>query len=849
MARNWPIAFICALAISLQAPVLHAQGDSSQLWGFGARGDTGGFQSTPSSGASDQLSWVASPVAPGSTGALKIDYTGSKGVNAGVTTSPMPAQPWNVASISAEIYVPPEMTIARLEMGIQVDGAPAATDVVTRPLDVRGGWNLLSWGVHPGALNSPGHKLTFVLRTDDPVPAPLYIDDIRAVQPRIIVDASNVIATFDPVMLWGNNVAYYYPPFFFQDPNPIKLAQDAGYYFFRIPGGLNTDVYHWNGNGVRLPNGSINPAARRPDGTWAVDYSGYAPGFEVKGEASTGDPIFTSQPDFSKQNAFDHSPPVDVNALANWIMGLGPQAQMMVDVNVGTGSSLVATGPNNSIQESDVAAGAQEAAAWVRYFNQQKGYHVKYWEVGNELNPYGAEIGSHVRDSSPQGWHWITADDYATIFRAYARAMKAVDPAIKVAGPVGYMSAFGDASGTTNWIQTFLSRAADVVDVVDIHFYNHGENEAQTLDKPGELQPEVDKIKGWLRQYAPQRADQIGIGASEWGDYNNSYPIGDGLYAADLMGQMAQSQLTFGNVWDIGNIIPDNGQPQPSFGFDALHHESGGWNAGPANGSSNGMFWTNDPNYSRPGRWTLVVDYKGSSGANKALGHDLNGLTINPAANALAVDVFIPSYPGNNTITFWLGIERADGTFDSSGRDQPQQPIWGQWNHILLPLDHSKLKGARRIDVVVDSNLPIVSPLYFANLDTQASLHQPNGRYWAAYMYHHYFSNTLVALDLGTTSRERLAAYASRSPDGSLYLMVVNKDPLSDISIPISIKGYKPAATAQAFTWDDDNYAWDGSSGRAAKDLPPSSKVIGSGTDFTYTFPKYSITAIKLTPG
>src|SRR5579862_8791969 len=143
MARNWPIAFICALVLTLPAAMLHAQGDSSQLWGFGTH-DTAGFQSTPSAGASNQLSWASSPVSPGSSGSLKVDYTGSKGFNAGVTTAALPPQPMNVASISAEVYVPAEVAIARLEMGMQVDGSPAATDVVTQPLNVRGGWNLLS---------------------------------------------------------------------------------------------------------------------------------------------------------------------------------------------------------------------------------------------------------------------------------------------------------------------------------------------------------------------------------------------------------------------------------------------------------------------------------------------------------------------------------------------------------------------------------------------------------------------------------------------------------------------------------------------------------------------------------
>jgi hypothetical protein len=385
--------------------------------------------------------------------------------------------------------------------------------------------------------------------------------------------------------------------------------------------------------------------------------------------------------------------------------------------------------------------------------------------------------------------------------------------------------------------------------LIDIHFYNHGDTEAQTLAKPGELQPEVDKIKGWLKQYAPSRADQVSVGVSEWGDYDNKYPIGDGLYAADLMGQMAQTGLAFGNAWDIGNIIPNNGQMLPSLGFDSLQHRADGWTAAPSNGSSNALSWTNDPSYSRPGHWSLVVDYKGSSGPNASLGRSLQGVSINPAVNALAVDALIPSYPGNNTINFWLRIEKADGSFDDSGRDQPQQPMWGEWNHILLPIDQSRLAGARRLDVVVDSNLPMVSPLYFANLETQQSFYDPNGRYWAAYMYHHYFSNSLLAVDMGLTSRERLVAYASKAADGSMYLMVVNKDPISDMSVPISINGYHPATAAEAYTWDGNNYVLDPGTGRPARNDPPSRKVVGSGVNFTYVFPKYSMTAIKLYPG
>ncbi|MDE3077430.1 MAG: hypothetical protein KGJ86_18585, partial [Chloroflexota bacterium] len=250
----------------------------------------------------------------------------------------------------------------------------------------------------------------------------------------------------------------------------------------------------------------------------------------MNGEGATGDALSTSQPEFASLNAYGHSPPVDVQQLAHWILGLGPQAQMMVDVNVGTASPLVATGPDNTLQESDVAAGAQEAAEWVRFFNQRMGYHVRYWEVGNELNPFSAEIGTHIRDRSARGWHWITAADYAAIFRAYGRSMKAVDPSIKLCGPVGYVNAPADGTTGGNWMQSFLQLAGDWVDVLDIHFYDSGQNESEYLAVPSNLETQVDALRAWVRQFAPQRADQIGVGVSEWGDYNNQYPIGDGLF-------------------------------------------------------------------------------------------------------------------------------------------------------------------------------------------------------------------------------------------------------------------------------------------------------------------------------
>lgn len=63
--------------------------------------------------------------------------------------------------------------------------------------------------------------------------------------------------------------------------------------------------------------------------------------------------------------------------------------------------------------EGDIEGGAKEAAEWVRYC-KEKGYRVRYWEIGNETY-----------------WHPVmTAKEYGALVNVYAKAMKAEDPDI-----------------------------------------------------------------------------------------------------------------------------------------------------------------------------------------------------------------------------------------------------------------------------------------------------------------------------------------------------------------------------------------------------------------------------------
>jgi alpha-N-arabinofuranosidase len=113
---------------------------------------------------------------------------------------------------------------------------------------------------------------------------------------------------------------------------------------------------------------------------------------------------------------------------------------------------------------------AAEAAAWVEYCNapadtgrgRQRAanghpgpHQVKYWFIGNEIF----------------GWHeigWQTPEVYVGTLHDYAKAMRAVDPTIKLIAVGGANPNGGGLDGAN---QTVLGGAGDIIDYLSIHQY------------------------------------------------------------------------------------------------------------------------------------------------------------------------------------------------------------------------------------------------------------------------------------------------------------------------------------------------------------------------------------------
>ncbi len=200
-----------------------------------------------------------------------------------------------------------------------------------------------------------------------------------------------------------------------------------------------------------------------------------------------------------------------------------------------------------------------EAARWVHYANVVKKYDIRYWQVGNELDGAWEEAGP------------VSAKMYAEKFIQFARAMKAIDPSIKVFGPVLAGADFaGQASGDFNaksWMATFLEYVGarektdqkKYCDGVDFHSYPYWfENKPdpeEMLERSDYVNQRSDTLLSMIKEYL-LGPDSVSVFMSE---FNSSVvmssllqkPI-NGICMANMYGGFASHFGSRGMtvIWD-----------------------------------------------------------------------------------------------------------------------------------------------------------------------------------------------------------------------------------------------------------------------------------------------------------
>lgn len=212
--------------------------------------------------------------------------------------------------------------------------------------------------------------------------------------------------------------------------------------------------------------------------------------------------------------------------------------------------------PSITINVEGRGATAQEAAAWVEYCNgapttrygamraangHREPYGVKLWEVGNEI------WGDWVRGHSD-------AATYARNFNAYARAMRAVDPTIK-------LIAVGD--NDMRWNRTVLKESGAGFDYLAVHHY-YGRREAagdesNIIARPLFYEKFYGQLASAIKELAPGRDIRLAI--NEWGldlPTARQYSMESAVYGARLMNvfERAGSTVALSAVSDLVNGWP-----------------------------------------------------------------------------------------------------------------------------------------------------------------------------------------------------------------------------------------------------------------------------------------------------
>ncbi len=228
------------------------------------------------------------------------------------------------------------------------------------------------------------------------------------------------------------------------------------------------------------------------------------------------------------------APGTDFDSFMNTVQASGSQAILIA--NYGTGTP-------------------QEAADWVRYANITKGYHDQYWEIGNEVygnGYYGAdwELDNHASKSPAT---------YASNVVQYAKAMKAVDPTIKIGAVVtlpgnGWPDGVVASGDSGDWNQTVLPIVGSYIDFVIVHYYPAGPTSAaDALQQVKRLPADLAQLRQEISQYAGPNAPNIGVAVTETEDTYQSDTQPGALFNADVYFTALENGAFTVDYWDTRN--------------------------------------------------------------------------------------------------------------------------------------------------------------------------------------------------------------------------------------------------------------------------------------------------------
>lgn len=177
------------------------------------------------------------------------------------------------------------------------------------------------------------------------------------------------------------------------------------------------------------------------------------------------------------------------------------------------------------------------AANWVYYANTIKGYNIKYWQIGNEVESE------------------IDFDIYYPLYIQFKNAMKAIDPTIQV----------GFGSYNSNWFNKIGSSYDDQIDFMSLHQYKNTDPGAENYETYRTNSKNsifyLPKLKA-ARNRLRANSSNLKIMMSEFSShsYANYYTEGDtnsfykSMIFFEMLGEILTTpEILYSHVWGLHN--------------------------------------------------------------------------------------------------------------------------------------------------------------------------------------------------------------------------------------------------------------------------------------------------------
>jgi alpha-N-arabinofuranosidase len=399
------------------------------------------------------------------------------------------------------------------------------------------------------ATNFTGFALQDAAGSSEPT---FYLDDIQlnAIVPpptvvHFAINAGLPLRTAD-TRWFGLNAAMW--DNFYDTPTTVSLLNEEGTHIIRLPGGSNSDDYHWLYNQEDTTN----------LWTWVTSLANF---IHVITNASVNAQVITTV-------NYGTGTPQEAAAWVAYCNAATTNSVLLgVDAN---GTNWQTAGYWASLRAA-APLGTDDGKNFLR-ISRTAPLGFKYWEIGNEC--YGGwEIDQNA----------VTHDPYTYALRAtnYIGLMKAVDPTIKI----GVVSAPGEDTYANNtshpafnpregvshngWTPVMLatlSSSGVTPDFLVDHFYaeSGSDNDQALLQASVNWASDASNLRQQITDYIGSPGTNMELLATE--NNADSGPEGkqstslvDGLYLADSLAQLTKTEFNSFIWWDLRNSTDTSG--------------------------------------------------------------------------------------------------------------------------------------------------------------------------------------------------------------------------------------------------------------------------------------------------